>query len=216
MVKKASPDKATALPAEGEKDDDTNLKNELVDLLGIDSVTRYYNNKLLYEKYCEKLKKRRQSSKIINCDVLTKKGLVLLKVYREDGIAKVIQNFKVSDLQQAEWRELHIDFNKSLQEQDPLDELNDLANKKRKRTSDSTDHSRLKFKFEGDNTPIVIQPPCYSASKPTLQMKWQLSGEATNSSHSFNPSSRQLGSTQLVNSADSSRGSLVLPSHPTP
>ncbi|GKD50627.1 hypothetical protein Tco_1279603 [Tanacetum coccineum] len=23
----------------------------------------------------------------------------------------------------------------------------------------------LKFKFEGDNTPIVIQPPCYSASK---------------------------------------------------
>ncbi|GJZ09736.1 hypothetical protein Tco_0544019 [Tanacetum coccineum] len=77
MVKKASPDKATALPAEGEKDDDTNLKNELVDLLGIDSVTRYYNNKLLYEKYCEKLKKRRQSSKIINCDVLTKKGLVL-------------------------------------------------------------------------------------------------------------------------------------------
>ncbi|GJT60067.1 retrovirus-related pol polyprotein from transposon TNT 1-94 [Tanacetum coccineum] len=24
---------------------------------------------------------------------------------------------------------------------------------------------RLRFKFEGDNTPIVIQPPCYSASK---------------------------------------------------
>nr|GEX92590.1 copia protein [Tanacetum cinerariifolium] len=24
---------------------------------------------------------------------------------------------------------------------------------------------RLKFKFEGDNTPIIIQPPCYSASK---------------------------------------------------
>nr|GEU51053.1 hypothetical protein [Tanacetum cinerariifolium] len=72
-----SADKATALPAEGEKDDDTNLKNELVDLLGIDIVTLYYNKKLLYERYCEKMKKRRQSSKIINCDVLTKKGPIL-------------------------------------------------------------------------------------------------------------------------------------------
>ncbi|GJZ71027.1 hypothetical protein Tco_0634878 [Tanacetum coccineum] len=53
-----SVDKATASPAEGEKDADTNLKNELVDLLGIDIVT----------------------------------------VYREDGIAKVIEKFKASDL----------------------------------------------------------------------------------------------------------------------
>nr|GEW36655.1 hypothetical protein [Tanacetum cinerariifolium] len=45
-------------------------------------------------------------------------------------------------LEQTE-KELNIEFNKSLQEQDPLDELNDLANKKRKRTDDSTDHSRL-------------------------------------------------------------------------
>ncbi|GJU51452.1 hypothetical protein Tco_1221007 [Tanacetum coccineum] len=144
------------------------------------------------------MKKRRQSSKIINCDVLTKKGPISLKVYREDGIVEVIEKFKASDLQMAEWRELvqvcpdrkekgwktiyeliktrmeyleqtkkelHIKFNKSLQEQDPLDELNDLANKKIKRTGDSTDHSRLRFKFEGDNTPIVIQPPFYSASK---------------------------------------------------
>ncbi|GJS96156.1 hypothetical protein Tco_0803124 [Tanacetum coccineum] len=42
-----SADKATALPVEGEKDADTNLKNELVDLLGIDIVTQYYNKKLL-------------------------------------------------------------------------------------------------------------------------------------------------------------------------
>nr|GEU53943.1 hypothetical protein [Tanacetum cinerariifolium] len=53
--------KATASPAEGEKDADTNLKNELVDLLGIDIVTQYYSNKLLCERYCEKMKKRRQS-----------------------------------------------------------------------------------------------------------------------------------------------------------
>nr|GEV61135.1 hypothetical protein [Tanacetum cinerariifolium] len=98
-----SEDKATALLAEGEKDADTNLKNELVDLLGIDIFTQYYNKKLLYERYCEKMKKRRQSSKIINYDVFTKKGS--LKVYREDGIAEVIETFKDSDLQLAEWRE---------------------------------------------------------------------------------------------------------------
>ncbi|GKC46325.1 hypothetical protein Tco_1064047 [Tanacetum coccineum] len=49
-------DKATASPAEGEKDADTNLKNELV--------------------------------------------------YREDGTAEVIEKFKASDLQLAEWREV--------------------------------------------------------------------------------------------------------------
>nr|GEW95133.1 hypothetical protein [Tanacetum cinerariifolium] len=54
-----SADKATALPAGGKKDVDTNLKNELVDLLGIDIVTQYYNKKLLYERYREKMKKRR-------------------------------------------------------------------------------------------------------------------------------------------------------------
>nr|GEV89405.1 hypothetical protein [Tanacetum cinerariifolium] len=97
--------KATASPADGEKnvkDADTNQKNELVDLLGIDVVTQYYNKKLLYEKYCEKIKKRRQSSKIINCDVLTKKGPISLKIYREDGTAKVIKNFKASDLNLTE------------------------------------------------------------------------------------------------------------------
>nr|GEW35216.1 hypothetical protein [Tanacetum cinerariifolium] len=152
-----STDKATASPAEGEKDADTNMKNELVDLLGIDIITQYYNKKLLYGRYCEKMKKRRQSSKIINCEVLTKKAPISLKVYREDAIAEVIEKFKASNLQLAEWgevvqacpdrkengwksiyeliktrieyfeqtkKELHIDFNKYLQEQDPLDELN--------------------------------------------------------------------------------------------
>ncbi|GJY03112.1 hypothetical protein Tco_0361264 [Tanacetum coccineum] len=31
--------------------------------------------------------------------------------------------------------------------------------------------TRLKFKFEGDNTPIVIQPPCYPASKTVKKRK---------------------------------------------
>nr|GEV47723.1 hypothetical protein [Tanacetum cinerariifolium] len=42
-----SADKATASLAEGEKDADTNLKNELVDLLGIDIITQYYNKKYI-------------------------------------------------------------------------------------------------------------------------------------------------------------------------
>ncbi|GJZ06073.1 retrovirus-related pol polyprotein from transposon TNT 1-94, partial [Tanacetum coccineum] len=170
---------ATASPAEGEKnttkDAETNLQNELVDLLGIDVVEQYHNKKLLFDNYCVKMMKRRKSSKIINCDVITQKGPISLKVYREDGTIEVIANFKVSDLHLAEWREvvqacpdrkekgwktiygliktrmeyldqteieLKIDFNKPLKEQDPLNELNELANKKRKRTSDLKDHSR--------------------------------------------------------------------------
>ncbi|GJZ21339.1 hypothetical protein Tco_0558378 [Tanacetum coccineum] len=68
---------ATASPAEGEKninpattDAEPNLYDELVDLLGIDFMTQYYNKKLLYDKYCDKILKRRKSSKITNCDVL--------------------------------------------------------------------------------------------------------------------------------------------------
>ncbi|GJR10701.1 retrovirus-related pol polyprotein from transposon TNT 1-94 [Tanacetum coccineum] len=159
LVEKASTNKATASPVEREKDVDTNLKNELVDLLGIDIVTQYYNKKLLYEKYCEKMKKRRQSSKIINCDVLTKKGPISLKVVqacpdkKEKGWKTIYELIKtrIEYLEQTE-KDLHIDFNKSLQEQDPLDELNDLANKKRKRTSDSTDHSRSSKKHKSSSS----------------------------------------------------------------
>nr|GEU68597.1 hypothetical protein [Tanacetum cinerariifolium] len=173
----------TAILAEGEKNtnlatkdaDTTNLHNELIDLLGIDIMTRYYNKKLVYEKYYDKMLKRRKISKIINCNVLTQKGPITLQIYREDGTIKVISNVKVSDLYLAEWREvvqacsdrkekgwktiygliktrmeylnqieneLKIDFNKPLKEQDPLNELNDLTNKKRKRTGDLKDHSR--------------------------------------------------------------------------
>ncbi|GKE51093.1 hypothetical protein Tco_1486249, partial [Tanacetum coccineum] len=103
---------ANASPAEGEKntnpttkDAEPNLHDELVDLLGIDFVTQYYNKKLLYDKYCVKMLKRRKSSKITNCDVHTQKGSISLKVYSEDGIIEVILNLKVNDLHLAEWRE---------------------------------------------------------------------------------------------------------------
>ncbi|GKA12486.1 hypothetical protein Tco_0692032 [Tanacetum coccineum] len=60
----------TALPAEGEKntnDAETNLKDELVDLLGTIVVTQYYNKKLLFDKYYDKMLKRKKSRKITNC-----------------------------------------------------------------------------------------------------------------------------------------------------
>ncbi|GJW86802.1 hypothetical protein Tco_0162142 [Tanacetum coccineum] len=101
---------ATASPAEGEKNTtknaETNLQNELVDLLGIDVVEQYHNKKLLFDKYYDKMLKRRKSSKIINCDVITQKGPISLKVYREDETIEVIVNLKVSDLHMAEWREV--------------------------------------------------------------------------------------------------------------
>ncbi|GJZ41004.1 hypothetical protein Tco_0587890 [Tanacetum coccineum] len=136
---------------------------------------KYHKKKLLYDKYYDKMLKRRKIPKITNHDVLTKIGPITPKVYREDGIDEVISNIKVSDLHLAEWREvvqacpnmkekgwktiygliktrieylnqtekeLKINFNKPLKEQDPLNELNDLANKKRKRIDDLKDHSR--------------------------------------------------------------------------
>ncbi|GJX30081.1 retrovirus-related pol polyprotein from transposon TNT 1-94 [Tanacetum coccineum] len=79
---------ATASPGMGEKntkDAETNLKDELVDLLGTNVVTQYYNKKLIFDKYCDKMLKIKKSPKITNCKVLTKKGSITLKIYREDG-----------------------------------------------------------------------------------------------------------------------------------
>ncbi|GJR99929.1 hypothetical protein Tco_0316438 [Tanacetum coccineum] len=159
--------KSTASLAEGEKNTnpvtkDAELAN-LVDLIGINVVEEYHKKKLLYNKYCDKMLKRKKSPKITNCEVLTKKGPITLKIYREDGSEEVISNIKVSDLYLAEWREvtqacpeksekgwktiyalvktrldqltqteqeLKIDINKPLKEQDPLNELNELSNKK--------------------------------------------------------------------------------------
>ncbi|GJX38973.1 hypothetical protein Tco_0252276 [Tanacetum coccineum] len=105
----SSAGKATASPSEGEKntkDADTNLKDELVDLLGKNVVTQYYTNNLLFDKYCDKMLKRKKSSKITKSQVLTKKGPITLNIYREDGSDEVISNLKVSDLHSAEWREV--------------------------------------------------------------------------------------------------------------
>nr|GEU74380.1 copia protein [Tanacetum cinerariifolium] len=102
--------KSTASPAEGKKNtnpitEDAKLEN-LADLTGIDVVKVYHKKKLLYNKYCDKILKRKKNPKITNCEILTKKGHITLKIYREDGSKKVISNLKVSDLHLAEWREV--------------------------------------------------------------------------------------------------------------
>ncbi|GKE73177.1 hypothetical protein Tco_1535218 [Tanacetum coccineum] len=90
-----------SLKAEFAKQEVEKVKNKLVDLMGIDVVTLYYNKKLMYDKYSDKMLKRRKSSKITNCDVLIKKGPITMKIYKEDGTNEVISNFKVNDLHLA-------------------------------------------------------------------------------------------------------------------
>ncbi|GJU75183.1 hypothetical protein Tco_1272253 [Tanacetum coccineum] len=93
--------KAKAARREGEI-----RKEELIDLLGLEVVNKYYNDKLQCDKYCDKMLNRRAASRITNCDVLTRKGPITLKVYREDGTSEIIPNFKASDLHLGEWREV--------------------------------------------------------------------------------------------------------------
>nr|GEY42711.1 hypothetical protein [Tanacetum cinerariifolium] len=81
-------------------------KEELVDLLGPDVVSKYYKAKLQYGNYYDKMLNRRAKSRITNYDVLTRKGPNTLKVYREDRTSEVITNFKAIDLHLGEWREI--------------------------------------------------------------------------------------------------------------
>ncbi|GJW90112.1 hypothetical protein Tco_0167665 [Tanacetum coccineum] len=81
-------------------------KEELIDLLGPKVVNKYYNDKLQYDKYCDKMLNRKAKSRITNCDILTRKGPITLKVYREDDTSEIIHEFKASDLHLGEWREV--------------------------------------------------------------------------------------------------------------
>ncbi|GJT22355.1 hypothetical protein Tco_0892292 [Tanacetum coccineum] len=190
-----------ASPAEGEKntkDAETNLKDELVDLLGTNVMTQYYNKKLLFDKYCEKILKRKKSPKITNCKVSDLHSAEWREVIQacpnksEKGWKTIYDLVKtrLDQLTQTE-QELKIDLNKPLKEQDPLNELTSAHQVLRRLGSIFTsvyaavqklkkgswkelqfslvDNSKLNVnKFEGDNTPILIQPPCYSASKVCL------------------------------------------------
>ncbi|GJV36778.1 hypothetical protein Tco_1409255 [Tanacetum coccineum] len=167
--------KAEAARREGEI-----RKEELIDLLGLKVVNKYYNDKLQYDKYCDKMLNRRAASRITNCDVLNKKGPITLKVYREDGTNEIIPNFKASDLHLGEWRKVMEAF-VEVPSASALQVLRILGSiftsvyaavQKLKKDSwlelqfNLADNSKLNVnKFKGDNTPILIQPPCYSASK---------------------------------------------------
>ncbi|GJT09733.1 hypothetical protein Tco_0856775 [Tanacetum coccineum] len=107
-------------------------KEELIDLLGLEVVNKYYNDKLQYDKYCDKMLNGIAASRITKCDVLTRKGLITLKVYREDGTSKIIPNFKAIDPHLGQWRE------------DPLDN----ANKKRKHVDDIYDYFKVNKKLK--------------------------------------------------------------------
>ncbi|GJT59397.1 hypothetical protein Tco_1002930 [Tanacetum coccineum] len=91
--------KAEAARREGEM-----RKEELIDLLSPEVVNKYYNDKLQYDRYYDKMLNKRAQLRITNCDILTRKGLITLKVYREDDTSEIIPEFKAIDLHLGEWR----------------------------------------------------------------------------------------------------------------
>ncbi|GJT51577.1 hypothetical protein Tco_0977734, partial [Tanacetum coccineum] len=84
-------------------------------------------------------------------------------VNKKDGTSEIIPNFKASDLHLGKWREVMKDI--PLRKDDPLDILNDLANKKRKHADDIHDYfkanKRLKssFQYEYHLPGIVLNEP---------------------------------------------------------
>ncbi|GJU36172.1 hypothetical protein Tco_1184526 [Tanacetum coccineum] len=153
--------KAKAARREGEI-----RKKELIDLLGPEVVNKYYNDKLQYDRYCDKMLNRRAKSRITNCDILTRKGEwreVVTTCPNKKGkgwtsIYKQIQE-RMDYLCTTE-AELGIKFNRPLSEQDPLDRLDDLANKKRKHADDIYDffkaNKRLKSSVQYKDHPAGI------------------------------------------------------------
>ncbi|GKE80728.1 hypothetical protein Tco_1550728 [Tanacetum coccineum] len=123
---------AKEVSLESESDDETTH---------VPVVNKYYNDKSQYDSYCDKMLNRRAKSRITNCDILTRNGPITLKVYRDDDTSEIVPEFKASNLHLGEWREVVTACpNKKgkgpLSEQDPLERLNDLANKKRKHADD--------------------------------------------------------------------------------
>nr|GEV27207.1 putative reverse transcriptase domain-containing protein [Tanacetum cinerariifolium] len=189
--------KAEAARREGE------IRNkELIDLLVPEVVNNYYNDKLQYDRYCDKMQNERAKSRITNCDILTRKGPITLKVNREDDTSEIIPEFKASDLHLGEWREvvtalpnkkgkwwtsiykqiqermdylrtteaeLGINLDKPLSDQDPLDRLNDLANKKRNHADDIHDFFRANKRLKS-SVQYKDHPAGTVLNEPVLDM----------------------------------------------
>ncbi|GJU13588.1 hypothetical protein Tco_1135984 [Tanacetum coccineum] len=140
----------TASPAEEEKNtnptikdaETTNLHDELVDLLGIDIVTQIHIPITLQLYREDGINKVIPNVKVSGLHLAEWKEDVQACPDRKEKGWKTIYRLiktRMKYLNQTE-KELKFDFNKPLKEQDPLNELNDLANKKRKRTGDLKDH----------------------------------------------------------------------------
>ncbi|GJR76782.1 hypothetical protein Tco_0089147 [Tanacetum coccineum] len=148
-----SASQATTSPAEGEKnttkDAETNLQNELVDLLGIDVgpiLLKVYREDGTIEVIA--------NFKVSDLHLTEWREVVQAYPDRKEKGWKTIYGLiktRMEYIDQIE-KELKIDFNKPLKEQDPLNELNELANKKRKRTSDLKDHSRSTKKHKSSSS----------------------------------------------------------------
>ncbi|GKB80270.1 hypothetical protein Tco_0947165 [Tanacetum coccineum] len=82
--------------------------------------------------------KRRAKSRITNYDILTRKGPITFKVYREDDTSEIIPEFK----RLVDLLLVCMETTLPLSDQDPLDRLNDLENKKRKLADDIHDFFR--------------------------------------------------------------------------
>ncbi|GJZ89310.1 hypothetical protein Tco_0661092 [Tanacetum coccineum] len=127
--------KADVVKSEIKKD-----KKYLIDILGHSVVDKVYKDKVKYEKYCLKMMNIKAQGKIINYDLLSReKGLISLKVYQDDGLYEIINNFKINALHQNEAK-LELDLSKPLEEQDPIIKLNLLTKKKRKNDDDLPDY----------------------------------------------------------------------------
>ncbi|GKC07223.1 hypothetical protein Tco_0998833 [Tanacetum coccineum] len=145
-------------------------KAKLVDRLGPEVVNKYYNDKLQYDRYCDKMLNRRVKSRITNCFILTRKGPITLKVYKEDDTSEIIPEFKASDLHLVK---LGINLDRPLSEQLPLDRLHDLENKKRKHTADIHDFFRANKRLKS-SVQYKDRPAGTVLNEPVLEIFFKL------------------------------------------
>ncbi|GJW59751.1 hypothetical protein Tco_0109086, partial [Tanacetum coccineum] len=81
-------------------------KQLLLKIIGQQAMEDYYKNKIVYDKYYLMLLNIKAQAKINNIDILTRKGPIVMKIYRDDGTSETIREFRISDLHLTEWKEV--------------------------------------------------------------------------------------------------------------
>ncbi|GJW58540.1 hypothetical protein Tco_0105271 [Tanacetum coccineum] len=144
--------------AEAAKQEGEIIRAELVDLLGPEVVEKYYNDKLRYtgeDGTSEVIPKFKANDLHLGEWREVVKACPNRKGKGWKSIYKQIQ--ERMDYLHTNEAELGIDLDKLLSEQDPLDKLNDLANKKRKNADDIHDffraNKRLKLSVQYKDHP---------------------------------------------------------------